>query len=288
MKIAVIGSSNVDLVTKTKKVPIMGETIKGEEFFISEGGKGLNQAVAASRVGSDVEFFTAIGKDSHGEFLMESMKNNKLFIKNIKICENEKTGIANIVLSEGENSIIIVSGANSKCSKEYIQKVEKEILNCDIIVLQLEIPIDTVEEVIRVCKNKNKIIILNPAPAIKLSKNVIEDVTYIIPNEHEYKIILDTCESMDMILKKYPNKFIITNGDKGVWYNDGNKIINIPAKKVNVVDTTGAGDTFVGTFASALSRNLSLKDAIEFGVKCSSISVTKLGAQGGMPYIQDL
>ncbi|WP_010294127.1 ribokinase [Clostridium senegalense] len=288
MKIAVIGSANADLVTKTNKLPKPGETLIGEGFFIGEGGKGLNQAVAASRIGGDVNFFGAIGKDTHGEFLLESMKKNNLKVKNIKICEQIKTGIANIMLCDGENSIVIVAGANSKCNIEYINSIKEKILECDIIVLQLEIPLDTVEFIINLAYKNNKKIILNPAPAIKLSKEIVDKVSYIIPNEHEYKVVLDTENAMEKELKKYPNKLIITNGENGVWYFDGKEVINIPAKKVKVIDTTGAGDTFVGTFAGAIANELALKEAIEFGVKCSGISVTKLGAQGGMPYLKDL
>ncbi|NEU04773.1 ribokinase [Clostridium senegalense] len=288
MKIAVIGSANADLVTKTNKLPKPGETLIGESFFIGEGGKGLNQAVAASRIGGDVNFFGAIGKDTHGEFLLESMKKNNLKVKNIKICEQIKTGIANIMLCDGENSIVIVAGANSKCNIEYIKSIKEKILECDIIVLQLEIPLDTVEFIINLAYKNNKKIILNPAPAIKLSKEIVDKVSYIIPNEHEYKVVLHTENAMEKELEKYPNKLIITNGENGVWYFDGKEVVNIPAKKVKVIDTTGAGDTFVGTFAGAIANKFALKEAIEFGVKCSGISVTKLGAQGGMPYLKDL
>ncbi|GAA0125771.1 ribokinase [Clostridium sp. CTA-19] len=288
MKIAVIGSANADLVTKTNKLPKPGETLIGESFFIGEGGKGLNQAVAASRIGGDVNFFGAIGKDTHGEFLLESMKKNNLKVKNIKICEQVKTGIANITLCDGENSIVIVAGANSKCNIEYISSIKEKILECDIIVLQLEIPLDTVEFIINLAYKNNKKIILNPAPAIKLSKEIVDKVSYIIPNEHEYKVVLHTENAMEKELEKYPNKLIITNGENGVWYFDGKEVVNIPAKKVKVIDTTGAGDTFVGTFAGAIANKFALKEAIEFGVKCSGISVTKLGAQGGMPYLKDL
>lgn len=288
MKIAVIGSINADLVTKTTIIPKQGETINGLDFFIGEGGKGLNQAVAASRVEGDVTLFGAIGNDTNGEFLLNSMKKNKINIDYIKKCENEKTGIANIVLCNGENSIIIVQGANKECSAQYVNSVKKNILECDVVVMQLEVPINTVNEVINFAYENNKIIILNPAPAVKMDKALLQKINYIIPNEHEYKILFDTNEPIDEILKRYPKKLIITNGDKGVWYSENNEIINISAPKVDVVDTTGAGDTFIGTFASAITKGYSLKDAIEFGVKCSSISVTKLGAQGGMPYLKDI
>ncbi|MGG7165492.1 ribokinase [Clostridium ihumii] len=288
MKIAVVGSINADLITKTSKVPKPGETITGLEFFIGEGGKGLNQAVAASRVESDVTLFGAIGKDSNGEFLLNSMKKNKVKSDYINICENTKTGVANIVLCNGENSIIVVQGANKECTPHYVNSVKKHILECDVIIMQLEIPMDTVKEVINFAYENNKIIILNPAPALKMDKALLQKVNYIIPNEHEYKILFDTNEPIDEILKKYPKKLIITNGDKGVWYCENNEVINIKAPKVEVVDTTGAGDTFIGTFASAIAKSVSLNEAIEFGVKCSSISVTKLGAQGGMPYLKDI
>jgi len=160
------------------------------------------------------------------------------------------------------------------------------IKSSDLVLLQLEIPLETASHIIDICKENNITTVLNPAPAIKLSKGLIDKVDYITPNETEYKVIFD-CEYNDG-LKKYPNKLIVTKGEDGIDYFDGNEIINIKAHKVQVVDTTGAGDSFNAGLSVALMNKVSLKEAISFGNKVASISVGKLGAQSSMPYKEDL
>lgn len=289
-KIVVIGSINVDLVFISDIRPKAGETVLGNDFRTVAGGKGANQAVAAAKLGADVTMIGCIGDDSNGEFSLNNFKNLDVNTSCINKIKDTPTGVANIIVADNDNSIIVIAGANYKLNKELIDKYKKEILEADLVMLQLEIPMDTVDYVINFCYENNIKTILNPAPAIKLSKELIEKATYITPNEHECKIILDEDLDADIktILKRYPNKLIMTIGEKGVMYFDGDSIVTVPGYKVEAVDTTGAGDTFNGAFARAIVNNYNLKGAIDFANKAASKSVTKLGAQTGMPYLAEM
>ena len=289
-KIVVVGSINVDLVFTSDIRPKAGETVLGNDFKLIAGGKGANQAVAASKLGAEVTMIGCVGNDSNGQFTIENFENINVNTSCIEKIENIPTGVANIIVAEDDNSIIVIAGANYKVDKTLIDKYKKEIVDADIVLLQLEIPMDVVEYTLNLCYENNVKTILNPAPAVKLKKEIIEKATYITPNEHECKIILGAKKEVNIeeILKQYPNKLMITMGEKGVMYFDGENIVNIPACKVEVVDTTGAGDTFNGAFARAIVNNFELKEAITFANKASSKSVTKLGAQAGMPTLEEL
>lgn len=289
-KIVVIGSINVDLVFISNIRPKAGETVLGEDFRTVAGGKGANQAVAASKLGADVVMIGCVGDDSNGEFSLNNFKSLNVNTSCITKIQDTPTGVANIIVADNDNSIIVVSGANYKLDKALIDRYKKEILEADLVMLQLEIPMSTVEYAINYCHENNIKTILNPAPAVKLSKELIEKATYITPNEHECKVILGEDINADIkdILRRYPNKLIITMGEKGVMYFDGSDIVTVPSYKVEVVDTTGAGDTFNGAFARAMVNDYNLKDAVDFANKAASKSVTKLGAQAGMPYIEEM
>lgn len=289
-KIIVIGSINVDLVFISDIRPKAGETVLGNDFRTVAGGKGANQAVAATKLGADVTMIGCIGDDANGEFSLNNFKKLNINTSCINKVKDIPTGVANIIVADNDNSIIVIPGANYKLNTELIDKHKKEILEADLVMMQLEIPMDIIEYVIGFCHENNIKTILNPAPAVKLSKELIERVTYITPNEHECKIILGEDKDSDIkaILKRYPNKLIMTIGEKGVMYFDGDKIITVSGYKVEAVDTTGAGDTFNGAFARAIVNNYDLKDAIDFANKAASKSVTKLGAQTGMPYLYEM
>lgn len=282
-KIVVVGSINADLVAITNKRPLPGETVLGEDFFIVPGGKGANQAVAVSRLGAEVYMVGCIGNDSNGEYLYDSLKNEGVNVDHIKKIPDVSTGTAVITLAEGENSIIVIPGTNYRVTPQIIKDMENVFIEAAMVILQLEIPIETVEYVAGLCKEKNIPVILNPAPAVKLSKELIENVSYITPNEHEYKIVFDTNEEIDELLKKYPNKLLITQGDKGVVFNNGKDLVRIDSIQAKVVDTTGAGDTFNGALAYGLANKYDLEKAIYFANAAAGLSVTKLGAQTGMP-----
>lgn len=284
--ILVIGSMNVDQVTVTNQLPKIGETVIGNDFYMVPGGKGANQAVAAARMGAKVEFIGCIGNDSNGTFLIQNFINNKVGINNITKV-NSVTGVASISVCNGQNSIIVVPGANYLLNKKIIDESIDIIKKSKIVLLQLEIPYEVVEYIIDICYKFNILVILNPAPAIKLTDNLINKVTYLTPNEHEASVIFNTTNYED-IVAKYPNKVVITLGDRGAIFHDFEKVNYIPAYEVEVVDTTGAGDTFNGSLAYSIINGKSLLESINFANKASALKIRKKGAQTGMPTIQDM
>ena len=289
-RIVVVGSINVDLVFTSDIRPKAGETVLGNDFRIVAGGKGANQAVAASKLGADVTVIGCVGDDANGEYSLNNFREFNVNTSCITKIKDIPTGVANITVAENDNSIIVISGANYKLDRALIDRYKKEILKADIVVLQLEIPMDTVEYTLDLCYKNNIKTILNPAPAVRLDKNLIEKASYLTPNEHECRIIFNEEKDTDIksILRKYTNKLMITMGEKGVMYFDGNDVVIVPAYSVEVADTTGAGDTFNGAFARAIVNNYDLKNAVDFANKAASKSVTKLGAQAGMPRLEDL
>lgn len=285
-KVVVVGSINADMVFTSDIRPKAGETVLGNTFSIIPGGKGANQAVAAAKLGAETYMIGCVGRDSNGEFSLKNLQNMKVNTSGIKVIDHVPTGVANIVVAENDNSIIVISGANYKVDVDLIESFKDLILAADLVLLQLEIPMEVVEYVIDMC-SKNKVkVLLNPAPAVQLKEALIDKVTYITPNEHEMKLIFKS--DSDHILKSYPNKLIVTMGSRGVKYFDGKEIRHVPSQKVDVVDTTGAGDTFCGGLAAALVRGDSLEAAIKFAVKAASFTITKLGAQSGMPSLDQL
>ena len=287
-KVVVVGSINVDMVFTSKTRPKAGETVLGSTFSIIPGGKGANQAVAASKLGAESFMVGCVGDDSNGEFSFINLQDMKVNTNSIEQVKKVPTGVANIVVAENDNSIIVVPGANYEITRETIIKHRDVILSADIVLLQLEIPLEVVEYTAEICKKNNVKVLLNPAPAVKLPISLIENATYITPNEHELKIIYGQQKDTDEVLKKYPDKIIVTMGSKGVKYFDGAEMKIIPSYPANVVDTTGAGDTFSGALAAALVRGDSLKDSINFANKAAAVSITKLGAQSGMPILEEL
>lgn len=286
-EIVVIGSINADHVVVSEVRPTAGETIKGMSYSLISGGKGANQAVAASRLGSNVALVGCVGDDYLGKFLLEELKGSNVETKYISISSEATTGVAQITVAEGDNSIIIVAGANEKVDIEMVKQYRDIILNAKVVLLQLEIPMDTVKYIINLCFENSVKIILNPAPAFKLTSDWIEKVDYITPNEHECKTVFNA-DVVESVLKRYPNKVILTEGEKGVRYFDGQDIVMVPAVTNVVVDTTGAGDTFNGALAVAIVQGKPLYDAISFANQAASLSITKLGAQSGMPTLEEL
>ena len=281
-KIVVIGSSSMDLVVTAPKRPIAGETIIGESFKTIPGGKGANQAVASSRLGADVIMIGCIGDDNYGEVILENLQKNNVNTKYVEPVTGEKSGTAHIILAEDDNSIIVVKGANDYVTPEYVEKALDVIKHADIVLIQQEIPEETVEYVANICNELNVSLLLNPAPARRLSQNIIDKASYITPNEHEASLLFEGL-TKEEALRKYPNKLFITEGKNGVRYFNGQSEVLIPSYQVEVVDTTGAGDTFNAAFAVALAERKNIDDSIRFANRAASLSVTKFGAQGGMP-----
>ena len=282
VKIVVVGSSSIDLVVTSEKRPAAGETVLGEAFSTVPGGKGANQAVAAARLGAEVTMIGRVGDDVYGSTILKNLNINGVNTSYVEPVPDIASGTAHITLAEGDNSIIVVKGANDWITPEYVQKARAVIKNADIVMIQQEIPEETVEYTARLCKELGIKLLLNPAPARLLSEEVIENTTYLTPNEHECSILFAGINRTD-VLKKYPNKLFITEGEKGVRYFDGSVEKVIPSFSVKAVDTTGAGDTFNGAFAVAVAEGKSYEESLKFANKAAAISVTKFGAQGGMP-----
>ena len=285
-KITVIGSINMDLVTKTNTIPKVGETVLGESFFTIPGGKGANQAVAAARLGAEVTMIGCVGDDAFGSELKNHLTAQGVAMENVKTIPETSTGIASITLSDGDNSIIIVSGANNFVTPEIVKQHEHLIAESDIVLLQLEIPLQSVIEAVQLASKHNVRVILNPAPIQKLPKELILQVDYITPNEHEQEMLLSRNDMTDEELLQVKEKCIVTKGSKGVMlYQNGETFIQ--GYKVKAVDSTGAGDSFNGALAFSLSNGAALKESCQFANAVAALSVTKLGAQAGMPTLQE-
>ena len=291
-KICVIGSIGYDLTTYMYKFPKAGETIVGKKFIQNPGGKGDNQVIASARVGGDVTFIGAVGDDNYGELLKKNLEENKVKT-HMKIVPNMSSQIATILIDEsGENRIVIVPGANNFVDKKQIDDNFDIIKECDIILMQLEIPMETVEYVVDKFYELNKIIILNPAPGAELSDNIIKKCTYLIPNENEIGLITkmpyDTIDNIKSAAKclfdKGAQNVLVTLGEKGAYLKNKNDDIIIPTLKVKALDTTGAGDCFNGVFAACLAMGKNAIEAIKYANVASSISVTRSGAVPSLPY----
>ncbi|XRG77750.1 ribokinase [Rossellomorea sp. GAMAL-10_SWC] len=267
----------------------MGKTILANNFFKKLGGKGANQAVAAARLEGEVSFYGSLGMDENVQFIQEQLIKENINISLLNYVNDSQTGVAFIELCKSDNRISVVSGANLETNLTYIKNVEKSILEHDVFVFQLETPIEIIDYLVPILHKNGKVIVVNPAPAIKLTKNLLDMITYIIPNEHEYKIVLDEDQiKLEDLLRLYPNKLIVTLGKNGTIYFDGEQQINVPVIKVEAIDTTGAGDTFTGAFSVAISKGKTVNESISFANIAAGISVTKKGAQDGMPYNIDI
>lgn len=287
--ISVVGSINTDLVVTANRMPKKGETITGDNFSIYPGGKGANQAVAIAKLGGDVQMLGCVGDDVNSTIMLENLEKNGVKVDYIKKVHGVPTGTASITVAENDNCIIVVPGANDHVDKSYIDSIKPQLLKSKYVLVQYEIPLETVEYVIEICTQNDIKVVVNPAPVQKVDIELLNKVQYITPNEHEAMLIFDGYDNINSLLKDYTNKVIVTLGEKGAAYSDGEKVINIPViDNVNVVDTTGAGDTFSGALVKALSDDLSIIDAITFAGWASGMSVEKFGAQEGMPTISEL
>ncbi len=279
--ITVIGSINMDLVTTSERIPEQGQTIMGESFFYNPGGKGANQAVACARLGAQVNMLGCVGDDPFGRILIDNLSKENVVIDNVEPVTDKPTGVATILINDHDNRIIVTPGANYSVTPSYIQQYLDVIDQSDVVLLQLEIPLDTIEYVIGYCSKKGIPVILNPAPAQKLSAFVLENCTYLTPNETEK---LEITEEMDT----YKKKMIVTLGEKGVEFCSEDNVETVTGYRVTPVDTTGAGDTFNGALAIQLAKGIHLKEAITFANAAAALSIQKRGAQQGMPTMREV
>lgn len=288
-KIGVVGSINMDMTVKAERIPQKGETLKGEDLQYIPGGKGANQAAAMAKLGANVEMFGCVGNDEAGSALIMNLKNTGVETRNIKTIKDVPTGLAIITVGENDNTIVVVAGANECVDICYVNEIKDALLECDIVLLQHEIPQDTIEYVINLCVENQVKVVLNPGPARPVKTEVLEKVTYLTPNEHEAVILFGRENTFEELLKKYPEKLVITQGSRGVstCLKNG-EILTVPARKSKVVDTTGAGDTLNGAFTVALTEGRTIDEALRFANIAAGLSIEKFGAQGGMPCYEEV
>lgn len=295
--IVVIGSSNTDMILKTSRIPKPGETILGGKFSVAAGGKGANQAVAAARGGGDVHFIARLGNDMFGRQAMEGFKKDGIKTEHISFDDKAASGIALIfVAEEGENSIGVGQGANGNLTSESIIAAGDVIASADIVLMQLEIPIETVETAAKIAKDNGVKCILNPAPARELSDKLLSCVSILTPNASEAQLLSGvTVETEDDCLKaagilqrRGVDTVIITLGAKGAFVLDKDSSGMVEGFEAEAVDTTAAGDVFNGALAVGLAKGMQLKKAVTFANAAGSLSVTKLGAQPSAPYLSDI
>jgi ribokinase len=297
--ITVVGSSNTDMVISTPKIPLPGETVLGGEFNIIPGGKGANQAVAASRAGGKVTFIARVGKDDFGSVAIQGYIKDNILTEYIIKDQNKPSGIAVIIVdsNSGQNSIVVAPGANSRLSEEDILAARNIIKSSDILLVQLEIPLNVVKFTLGIAKGNGVKTILNPAPAQTLSESLLSLVDIITPNESEAFILTgvkllsddDIETAARLLLKRVNEAVIITLGSRGAYYilKSGEKGF-LNGLAVDAIDSTAAGDVFNGYLAEGLSEGLGFKEAIIKANKAAAISVTRKGAQPSIPKFDEL
>ena len=290
-KVLVVGSLNVDYSIKTDKMPLVGETVLGKEYSLNPGGKGANCAYALGKLGADVTMLGMVGNDENGKLLKDNLKsvNVKDHVKEI----DTRTGVAFVTVDNtGDNSIIVISGSNTKVDKTFIDLNIDLIKEADIIVMQLEIPIDTVLYTLKLAKELGKTTILDPAPAKgDLPLEIFKYVDVIKPNETEV-MTLTGCDDIGTaaraLVEKGCKNVVVTLGGEGALYVTSDFMKKYDALDVEVVDTTAAGDSFTAALTLALSLDKSVEEGIEFASKVSSIVVSREGAQGSIPSIDEV
>ncbi len=295
--VVVVGSLNVDHVLKVKELPLKGETIISESYDLHEGGKGANQAVAIGRLGMDVCMIGKIGKDVYGEMLLESLTRSNVRIESVIVDKKLRTGIALITVDrKGNNTILLYPGANWGLKINDILKNKKMIKECDIVVLQQEIPKDVISFTIDIAKELKKTVILNFAPALGLSKDSIKKVDFLILNELEIsKLTGIKCnernieEPITWLKRFFKNNIIVTLGEYGsVCMTSCGDYYRIPSISVNSVDSTGAGDAFIGGFVYGLVQKKNINNCVILGNVAGAIAVKTVGAQASLPYENEL
>jgi ribokinase len=290
--ILVIGSANMDLVVTVPRHPEIGETILGSDFSIFPGGKGANQAVAAARLGGSVRMLGRVGADSFGVQLRQSISSDGVDTSLIQVDPTTPSGVALITVdADGDNTIVVVSGANGKVTEEDIQAAESAITDASILLMQLELPLQAVEQAVRLAKLHDVKIVLNPAPALDLPGELLGSVDYLIPNQNELAMLTgmdSTDASIGMLLGLGVKNLVVTLGEDGAILAAGQHQTHIPAFRVDAVDATAAGDAFVGAFAVALGEGLEIQQAVLWGNAAGALSVTRPGAQPSLPTRREL
>lgn len=296
-KIIVIGSCNTDMVIKTDRLPTPGETVLGGTFLMNAGGKGANQAVTAARQGGSVTFISKTGNDVFGKQSVELYNSEGINTDYIFSDEKNPSGVALITVdSHGENCIVVASGANASLSPSDIESAKEEIETGAFVLMQLEIPIETVEYAASMARKKGIPVVLNPAPARTLSEKLLKCVYVITPNEHEAEMLSgvkvsdwqSARKAADIISEKGVDNVVITMGAQGAFIKEKDEYYTVEAVKVTAIDTTAAGDSFSGTLCVGLSEGKSILDSVKFAARVAAITVTRMGAQSSIPYRNEL
>lgn len=288
-KVIVVGSVNQDISLSVSHFPQAGETLLANDVLISNGGKGANQAVALARMGADVTFVSSV---HHHEVMIDDFKQDKINTNYTQYCD-APTGTAVInVDAQGQNTIVVAVGANDLIDHAKIKDILKQY---DYCVLQFEIPLKEIYAIIDICYAYDVEVILNPAPYNQdFDRNYLSKISYFVPNEVEFEQAFATIDLANANIvakdfyKQYHTKLLVTLGSQGSFYVDENHSLHTPAKKVDVVDTTAAGDTFVGAFVSGLSKGFSVEEAIDFATCASAICVGRKGAQNAIPRLEEV
>ena len=296
--ISVLGIFVADISFSGPKIPAVGETILGNKYNVGPGGKGCNQAVAIARLGGKVNFISKIGKDAYGKLALETLKKNNINTENIIQDEKLQTGVAGILVDKqsGKNAINVIVGAPNSLKISEMNSQINLIKNSKIFLTQLEIPKDVTLYCLKTAKKNGCLTILNPAPASEISKEFYSYIDYFTPNETEAEFYTgikitnekEAKQAADKFINLGIKKIIITLGEKGLFYSDGQEEIHLKASSVKAIDTTGAGDAFNGALAFSLSKGKPIKACLELANKAAGLSTTKLGAGDAMPFIKDI
>lgn len=296
-KITVIGSSNTDMVIKSSKLPAPGETIIGGDFLMTPGGKGANQAVAAARLGGDTTFITKTGNDIFGKQAVQMFEKEGIHTEFIATDPDKPSGVALIMVDgQGENCISVALGSNGTLNSQDIDRATAQIKSSELVLMQLEIPLTTVEYAASMANKAGVKVVLNPAPAQELSVKLLKSLYLLTPNETEAEMLSGIKVIDEASASKAATKIkslgvknvIITMGAFGAFVSTNSEELMIPAPNVQAVDTTAAGDTFNGALVVALAEQSNFTEAVKFANQAASISVTKLGAQASVPYRKDI
>ncbi|MGL4952641.1 MAG: ribokinase [Culicoidibacterales bacterium] len=290
-KITVVGSLNSDLSICTTQLPKMGETLMGSDFQMLPGGKGLNQATAAALLGSEVELVGSVGDDAFGQSLLSFLASKGVKTDGVQVNRDVPTGCAVIPIFDGDNSIILAAGANGTVSASDIAVQAQTIATSKALIMQLEIPMPAIMQALAIANQHHVPVVFNPAPMQSLSSELLAQIETIVVNEHECEqltgIMVETDEQAQTAITWFQAQgiqtAIITLGSRGVYFNVEQHIQFLPAQKVHAIDTTGAGDTFIGAYTTAKTQGQSVQVAVAFAITASAITVTRRGAASAMP-----
>lgn len=285
-KIVVVGSVNMDYTAMVAELPHPGETLMAKDFKMSGGGKGANQAMAAAAFSKDVLMIACLGDDIAGHALYDKMKDKGIDVSCVEFSEVPTGNALIYVAEEGKNTIVVYPGSNHQCSVEHVKKYKKVIEEASLVMMQLEIPMETVEYVADIAYKANVPVLLNPAPAQILSEELISKITYLTPNETELMRITsqyDAKKGANVLRTMGVKNIIVTLGSNGCYMKTETEEARIDTFKVNAIDTTAAGDSFSGALAAHLAKGMPLKDALKIANATGALTTTKIGAQEALP-----